>query len=217
MELCSIVLKVFGEVFITTGTIDDELQLPSEYIRLVSNNSKRTDQQVEQEIYSNFLSNTKRMLEDRFYNLYEENRQLKAQIDKIHTNIKVVNTVSNDEKSAGDPSGLKSRLKNVSKDSSNITGTNPATGTIGEAQQLQDGTNAGGVTALPRRGNSAIIRDESSLGLKKESSYNANNPASIESDSQKNRRVSSIGSRQASAKHRTAVNLNLGIKPTFAN
>jgi hypothetical protein len=43
LELCSIVLKVFGEVFITTGTIDDEIQLPNEYIKLVSNNTKRTD------------------------------------------------------------------------------------------------------------------------------------------------------------------------------
>jgi hypothetical protein len=72
------------------------------------------------------------MLEDRYYQMYEENRQLRAQIDKLHTNIKVVNAGSNEDKSLGDPSGLKSRLKNISKDSSNVTGNNPATGTIGE-------------------------------------------------------------------------------------
>jgi hypothetical protein len=66
--------------------------------------------------------------------MYEENKNLRALIEKVPNNIQVVNTVSNDDKSLGDPSGLKSRLKNISKDSSNVTGINPATGTIGEAQ-----------------------------------------------------------------------------------
>lgn len=66
LEVCSIMLKVFGEVFITTGTVEDEIQLPIEYIRFASHNTKRTDQHIEQEIYSQYLSNTKRMLEDRY-------------------------------------------------------------------------------------------------------------------------------------------------------
>lgn len=54
---------------------------------------------------------------------------------------KVVNQVSNDENKS-DPSGLKSRLKNISKDSYNGTATNnPATGTIGEGQHLQEVSN----------------------------------------------------------------------------
>lgn len=44
LEMCSIMLKVFGEVFITTGTVEDEIQLPIEYIRFASHNTKRTDQ-----------------------------------------------------------------------------------------------------------------------------------------------------------------------------
>jgi hypothetical protein len=75
---------------------------------------------------------------------------------------------------------------------------------------------ANATAGLPRRGNSAIIRDESSLGLKKDSTQNANNAGSIETDSQK-RRVSSIGSRQASAKYRTTTAVNLGSKPAIEN
>ncbi len=43
LEVCSILLKVFGEVFITTGTVEDEIQLPIEYIKFASHNTKRTD------------------------------------------------------------------------------------------------------------------------------------------------------------------------------
>jgi hypothetical protein len=96
---------------------------------------------VEQEIYSQYLSQTKRMLEDRYYQLYQENRTLKNQIEKAQMTQKVINQVSNDENKS-DPSGLKSRLKNISKDSYNVTGTiNPATGTIGDGQQLQEVSN----------------------------------------------------------------------------
>jgi hypothetical protein len=43
LEVCSIMLKVFGEIFITTGTVEDEIQLPNEYVRFASHNTKRTD------------------------------------------------------------------------------------------------------------------------------------------------------------------------------
>lgn len=94
---------------------------------------------------------------------------------------------------ARSPSGLKSRLKNLSKESSHGTGTNPATGTIGEGQ-LQEVSNT--VQLLPRRGNSAVIRDGSSLGIKKDSSVPHLNNGSIETESAKQRhRISSLGSR----------------------
>ena len=133
------------------------------------------------------------MLEDRYYHLYEENRALKNQIEKLQMTHKVVNQVSNDENKT-DPSGLKSRLKNISKDSYNVTATiNPITGIIGDGQQLQEVSNT--VQLLPRRGSSAVIRDESSLGMKKDNSGNQLPQGSLESDSMKQRRISSIGSR----------------------
>lgn len=154
------------------------MQLPSEYIKIAQQITKSSDKKIEQDIYSQYLQNIKRILEDRYYQIYQDNIALKNQVEKFHITTKAANQVSNDENKS-DPSGLKSRLKNISKDSYNMPATiNPATGIIG---QLQEVSNT--VQLLPRRGSSAVIRDESSLGMNKDNSANQLPQGSLESES----------------------------------
>jgi hypothetical protein len=69
--------KVLAEALLITGTISDHSSLPVEIQKLLSHGTKKSDSSVEQEIFDVYLSNTKRLLEEKIFQLAEEKRSIK--------------------------------------------------------------------------------------------------------------------------------------------
>ena len=180
IELATVLSKVLAEALISSSSIDENKdQLPPELYRLISHGSRKSDPDVEQDIYRKYLVKARKMIEEKYLNLIEENKKLSSQIDKLQK------TASQEDAGRGD---LKSRLRNLSKASgSQDTGpSNPAAQGDGHAglDHAED----------QRRGNSANI-EEIDKGVKKNPSMNQ----LIDG-----KRASALGPRLHSASRRSA-------------
>jgi hypothetical protein len=107
LELATVLAKVLAEALLSSSSIDENKDLlPPELYRLISHGSRKADPEIEQEIYKTYLLKARKMIEDKYVNLIEENKKLSSQIDKLQK------VPSFDEAARGD---MKSRLRNISK------------------------------------------------------------------------------------------------------
>lgn len=78
VELSSILTKVLAESLVICGGVENESAIPIELMKLVQLGSRKADPAIENEIYQNYLAESKNIIEERFMQLYEENKQLRA-------------------------------------------------------------------------------------------------------------------------------------------
>ena len=105
--MATVLAKVLAEALLSSSSIDENKDLlPPELYRLISHGSRKADPEIEQEIYRTYLVNARKMIEDKYFNLTEENKKLSSQIDKMQK------LTSTDEVARGD---MKNRLRNISK------------------------------------------------------------------------------------------------------
>lgn len=79
IELATVLSKVLAEALLSSTTIDENKdKLPLELYKLISHGTRQSDPQIEQEIYSKYLLKAKKMIDEKYLNLIEDNKKLSS-------------------------------------------------------------------------------------------------------------------------------------------
>jgi len=77
--LATILSKVLAEALLNSSSIhENKDQLPVELYRLISHGFRKSDPAIEDEIYRKYLVKARKMIEDKYLNLVEENKKLSS-------------------------------------------------------------------------------------------------------------------------------------------